>query len=256
VKVGLQRRQARDYREARSLKRGYSRSDRTDPEGRYRFSAVEDGVYFLVASKEGYSPQASPAEVQNSESDSDLDILMNRGAILLGRVTGMDSSQRIREIFLSARDSNGAMVYSKRISLTVGGEYETDALAPGEYMISVEAKGHAPATKNVRIVGGGDNRADFVLGRGGMLIVTAIDDRGSPVPGALAKVVDEEGSFWLAFFPQTEGTREEGVSITRNISEGQYRVEVGALGYQDEVLDVTVREGDTADLTVRLRKSR
>ncbi len=253
AKVGLQRRQARDFREAWSFKRGYRRSDRTDPEGRYQFSAVEDGEYFLVASREGCAPQGATAEVQNSEGPSDLDILMSKGTTLRGRVTGMDSSQPIREIFLSAKDSNGAMVYSKKINLTPGGEYETGALSPDEYTISVEAKGHAPATKNVRLIGGSDNRADFVLGTGGTLIVRAVDRRGILVPGARANVVDETGNFWLTFFPQTELTREEGVTTVPNISEGRYRVEIGVLGYDDESLDVAIGEGDTTDETVRLR---
>jgi RNA polymerase sigma factor (sigma-70 family) len=256
AKVGLQRSQARDFREAWSLKRGYLPSDRTDPEGRYKFSAVEDGEYFLVASKEGCAPQGATAEVQNSEGPSDLDILLSKGTILRGRVTGSDPSQPIREIFLSARDSHGAMVYSKKINLTPGGEYETDALTPDEYTISVEAKAHAPAVKKTRIVAGGNNRADFMLPVGGTLIVRAIDHRGILVPGARANVVDEAGNFWLTFFPHTELTLEEGVTAVPNISEGRYRVEIDILEYQHESLDVTIREGDTTDVSVRLRRSR
>ncbi len=257
VKVGLQPRRARDFREAQSLKWGYyRRSDTTDSEGRYDFSVVEDGPYFVVASKEGYSPQAVAADVQDSQGPSDLDLLLSRGTTLHGRVTGSDPSRPVQEIFLSARDFNGVIVYSKNMNLTPEGEYETAALSPGEYTVSVEAKGYASATKKVSIVAGADNRADFVLPAGGTLIVKATDDRGSPVPGVQTKVLDEKGHYWSAFFSAAEGTGREGVSVTPHISEGRYRVEVGALGYEDESLNVTIREGDTTDLTVRLRKSR
>jgi len=263
AKVALQLRRATNLWEARPLKDPLFRfkppSDKTDSEGRYSLSGVKDGVYFAVASKEGYAPQGTTVEVQNSQGPSDLDFLLSRGTTLHGSVTGSDPSRPVQEVFLSARASNGAIVYAKNINLTPEGEYETAVLTPGEYTISVEAKGYAPATKKVSVVAGGDNRADFVLPAGGTLIVRAIDDRGYPVPGAQTKVLDEEGNYWLpAFRPDffAEDTEGESVSITPNISEGEYSVEVGALGYEAESLNVTIREGDTTDRTVRLRKSR
>lgn len=261
AKVALQPRRVTSLWEARSLKSAGFRfrppSDKTDSEGRYSLSAVEDGVYFVVASKEGYAPQGTTAEVENSQGPSDLDFFLSTGTTLQGSVTGSDPSRPVQEIFLSARASNGAIVYAKNINLTPEGGYETAALTPGEYTISVEAKGYAPATKKVSVVAGGDNRADFVLPAGGTLIVRAIDDRGYPVPGAQTKVLDEEGNYWLpAFRPDAEDTEEEGVTITPNLSTGEYRVTVSALGYEDESLNVTIREGDTAERTVRLRKSR
>ncbi len=256
VKVGFQPRQARDLLEAYNLKRGYRPSDTTDSEGRYKFSGVEDGLYFVLAEKDGYAPQASSAEVHNSQGPSDLNLLLSRGTTLRGRATGTDPSRPVQEIFLSARDSNGLIVHSGNMNLTPDGEYETAVLSPGEYAISVEGKGYAPATKKVRVVAGADNRADFVLPAGGTLILRVVDDTGNLVPGVQRKVLDEEGNYWLPFFPATEDTWQEGVSVTPHLSAGEYRVELSAPGYRDESLNVIVREADTTDMTVRLKESR
>lgn len=260
AKVALQLRRAANIWEARPLKDAGFRfkppSHTTDPEGRYELSAVEDGVYFVVASKEGYAPQAWSAEVKNSKGPSDLDFLLSGGTTLRGRATGSDASLPVQEIFLSARDSNGAIVHSGKTNLTPDGEYETAVLSPGEYTISVEGKGYAPATKKVRVVAGADNRADFVLPAGGTLILRVVDDTGNLVPGVQRKVLDEEGNYWLPFFPATEDTWQEGVSVTPHLSAGEYRVELSAPGYRDESLNVIVREGDITDMTVRLKESR
>jgi phosphohistidine swiveling domain-containing protein len=62
-----------------------------------------------------------------------------------------------------ASGSNRATVHSKKISLTPGREYEAAVLSPGEYTISVEAKAYGSARKKLRVIGGGDGKADSVL---------------------------------------------------------------------------------------------
>ena len=267
AKVTLEPGQAKNIQSAAMSKLGMfaGGGESTDSEGNYSFSIVEDGAYFVVASKEGYSPQGLTAEVRNSRGPSDLDFSLSAGETLFGQVTGSDPSQPVKQIFLSAKDSAGRPVYSKRLTLTEGGEYEATGLSPGECIISVDAKGYASATQKVRIRAGADNRADFVLTAGGTLIIRTVDDRGNPVPGAQAEILDEQGNFFLGFFPDLkdlmsmgfeELLREDGVSTNRNLPWGKYRVKVSALGYEDEFVNVSVRDGEETDQTVTLRKSK
>jgi len=104
-----------------------------------------------------------------------------------------------------------------------------------------------------------------VMSAGGTLIVKAVDERGNPVRGPQVELMDEQGNFFLGFFPDLNElmnmgfeaiSREDGLDVSRNIPEGKYRVKVGALGYEDEFVNVTVREGEETQETVTLRKSR
>jgi uncharacterized GH25 family protein len=265
--VALEKTKVSDIREAAVAKLGIfgGDSESTDAEGKYSFSIVEDGTYYVVASKEGYAPQGLTADVRNSRGPSDLDFSLSSGETLSGRVTGSDPSRPIKEIFLSAKDSSGTPVYSKRISLSEEGIYEASGLAPGEYLFSVDATGYASASRNVRIRSGSDNRADFELTAGGTLVIRALDERGNPVPGAQTELMDEQGNYFLGFFPDLKElmnmgfesiVREDGLDVSRNLPEGKYRAKVGALGYEDEFVNVSVREGEETEETVTLRKSR
>lgn len=267
AKLTLEQKQAKNIQIAAMSKLGMfmGGSESTDSEGNYSFSIVEDGAYFVVASKEGYAPQALTAEVQNSRGPSDLDFSLSAGATLYGQVTGSDPSRPVKQAFLSAKDSSGRLVYSKRLTLSETGDYETTGLAAGDYTMSVDAKGYASASQKVTIRSGADNRADFLLTAGGTLIVRTVDDRGNAVPGAQAEIMDDQGNFFLGFFPDLkdlmtmgfeEILREDGVSTTRNLPEGKYRVKVNALGYDDEFVNATVREGEETDMTVTLQESR
>jgi len=129
----------------------------------------------------------------------------------------------------------------------------------------VDARGYASATQKVRIRAGADNRADFVLTAGGTLIIRTVDDRGDPVRGAQPEIMDEQGNFFLGFFPDLQDLmtmgfeeilRKDGVSTNRNLPGGKYRVKVSALGYEDEFVNVTVRDGEETEETVPLRESK
>jgi hypothetical protein len=239
--------------------------DSTDAEGKYTISMVEDGSYYVVASKEGCAPQALTTEVRNSRGPSDLDFSLSSGATLSGQVMGSDPQRRVKQIFLSADDAEGRRVYSRKISLSEEGAYEASGLPPGEHVILVDAAGYASTHRKVTIRSGSDNRADFDLTAGGTLIIRAVDENGNPVQRPRVEITDEQGDFFVGVFHDFRElmnvgfeaiSREDGLHVSPNIPEGKYRVKVRALGYEDEMLDVMIREGGETDQTVVLRKSR
>ncbi len=267
AKVTLEETNAEDIQTAALAKIGMfgGGGETTDAEGKFSFSIVEDGDYSVVASKEGYAPQALAASVRNSRGPSDLDFSLKAGETLSGRVTGSTPSIPIKQIYLTAKDDGGRVVYGNKLKLTEQGEYETAGLAPGEYTVSVDATGYASASQKVRIRSGADNQADFTLTAGGTLIIRGTDDRGQPIPGMQAEIMDEQGGYFLGFFPDLqelmtmgfeEIMRQDGVSVSRNLPEGKYRAKVSAIGYEEEWVDVVVREGQETDRTVTLQKSR
>lgn len=267
ARVTLERKQAGTVQEAALQKMGSYTvgGESTDAEGKYSFSIVEDDVYNVVGSKEGYAPQGLTAAVENSKGPASLDFSLASGEPISGRVMWSDPSRPVRQIFLTARDSSGRAVYLKKIGLSEAGEYETEELSPGEYAISVDAKGYASATKKVKVRAGPENKADFGLTPGGTLLIKAIDDKGSPIPGIFVELIDEQGDFFIGFFPDTKELmklgfeailREDGVDVSHNLPEGKYRAKVGALDYEDQHVTVSVHEAEQTERTVTLRRSR
>jgi len=267
AKLTLERTKARDIQEAAIAKIGLALggSATTDADGKYVFSTVQDGDYHVVAKKEGYAPQGLSATVRNAKGPSDLDFSLSSGETLSGQVTYSDPSRRPKQIHLSARDAGGRSVLGEKLSLGEGGEYTATGLAPGEYVVSVDAIGYATASQKVTIRSGGGNRADFALTAGGTIVIQVVDERGQPITGPSVEILDEQGSFYMGFFPDLKElmnmgfeavARTDGLDISRNISPGNYRAKVGALGYEDEFVNVTVREAEETEEMVTLRKTR
>jgi len=267
AKVSLERKRAANVQEAAITKLGLyvGGTENTDADGKYKFATVEDGMYMVVASKEGYAPQGLTAEVSNSRGPSGLDFSLSAGGTLRGQVRGSDPSRPVKQIFLSVKDSDGNLVCSRKMSLSEEGEYEGVVLGAGEYTVCVDATKYASAYKKVRIQAGAENRADFVLTAGGTLMIRVVDERGKPVQGPVVSLMDEQGSFVLGWFTDLKElmnlafeaiSRADGVDVTENVPEGQYRMKVGGVGYEDQFVNVAVREGEQTDVTVTLRESR
>lgn len=258
---------ATDIQQAAIAKLGLAMggSATTDAEGKYAFSIVEDGTYHVIAKKDGYAPQSLTATVRNARGPSDLDFSLSTGETLSGRVTFSDPSRQPKEIHLSAKRTGGGTVYGQRLSLNEDGEYTATGLAPGEYAVSVDAIGYASGSQKVTIRSGGGNRANFALTAGGTIVIEVVDERGQPISGPTVELLDEQGAFYLGFFPDLKElmnmgfeavARTDGLDISRNVSPGNYRAKVGALGYEDETVNVTVREGEETREKVELRKIR
>lgn len=267
AKLTLEGTKATDVQEAAMAKLGLilGGNATSDAEGKYTFSTVQDGDYHVVAKKEGFAPQALTASVRSGRGPSDLDFSLSSGETLSGQVTLSDPSRRPKQIYLSVKNAGGATVYGEKVSLTEGGEYTASGLSPGEHVVTVDASGYASASQKVTIRSGGGNRADFALTSGGTLTIQVVDDRGQPITGPFVQILDEQDNYWMGFFPDLKElmnmgfeaiARTDGLDVSRNVTPGKYHVKVGALGYEDETVNVTVREGEQTQEKVELRKVR
>jgi hypothetical protein len=121
VRLGVE--QGRERRQYRS---------RSDADGGFRFETVAAGAYRLEVTAPDRSSGALPQPVVvESEPVSGLEVVLETGAVLSGRVLGVTPDE-LASVSVEARGADGKV---REARLDAGGMYRIPSLAPGDWLV-------------------------------------------------------------------------------------------------------------------------
>lgn len=157
-------------------------------DGSFQFSAVSEGAYRLSGSAPGFTPAAAPDEVQVAGQEvGGLALRLSRGVTLTGRVLGLNPE----ELASTSVSVAGA---SRSVRVGWDGRYELTDLAPGEWMISAQARGRAVQEPLQIAPGAREAVLDLRFPSGYTLTGHVTADR-APLAGAQVQASSSGGSF-------------------------------------------------------------
>lgn len=183
-------------------------------EGRYALDAPAAGSYVLIASADGFQPQASTVVVNDGPLDHD---------VLLTGTSGLDGSVTAAE---TGRPVDGAMVVITDVRGEVLATGKSDAdggfvfgeLVPGAVTVAVTAAGYRPQALPVEIGGQGATRLDVALAAGAVVhgtVRAGLDHR--PLADARVTLVDAAGNVRA-----TATTDPDGAYAFADLDAGEY----------------------------------
>lgn len=168
---------------------------------------VPPGSVDLSVTATGYvRGSATGIDVEEGKSANGIEVKLERGARLTGRVTS--GGAPVSGAFVRVQEMG--MVIIDRTSLQTAtdanGEYVLDSLAPGERMITFNKEGFAAQRKSVEVSASKDARLDVELARGREVHGRVVNESGQPVADADVR-------------PQISGS-----GPIRSDSEGNFRI--------------------------------
>jgi protocatechuate 3,4-dioxygenase beta subunit len=213
------------------------RTTLTDRDGRYAFEDVEPGRYRITVQKTGYTARNGPgfpvANVAGGDRQEDINITLQRGAVIAGRVLDEDGQPLADAQVMAMRKAPATRGNASARSdvLTPGGgsarsndlgEFRVYGLPPGEYYVqAMPRSAYGPSTASGAMsattmiptyfpstpdpigaqplsVGVGETRSDVeirMIGASAFQVSgIVVDEAGRPVANALVKlIVDEPG---------------------------------------------------------------
>ncbi|MEU6261135.1 carboxypeptidase regulatory-like domain-containing protein [Streptomyces sp. NPDC047043] len=210
----------------RQLGRAMSR-----PDGSYRLDAPGVGSYVLIASADGYRPQASTVVVGGAPLS--YDILLSGTSGLLGTVRSADTKEPVGGALVVAADVRGEVI-DTGVS-AADGTFGFTALVPGQVTLAVTAAGYRPLALPVEVVTHGVTRTEIELASGSRLqgVVTAA---GRPLNDARVTLVDAAGNVVA-----TATTGEDGAYGFTDLDGGEYTIM--ATGYPPRADHLTLGSG-------------
>ncbi|MFC8143807.1 MFS transporter [Streptomyces paradoxus] len=212
----------------RQLGRSVAQAD-----GSYAVDAPGSGSYVLIASADGFQPQASTVVV-NGEPVS-YDILLSGTSGLTGLVRAADSGQPVKDAMVIVTDVRGDLLANG----TTGeqGEFSFAELVPGAVTVAVNAAGYRPRALPVEVGGAGVTRAEIDLDPGARVQGVVRAPHG-PLADARVTLVDQAGN---VVGSATTGT--DGAYAFTDLDGGEYTVI--ATGYPPVATALTVTGAGT-----------
>ncbi|MGW3689384.1 MFS transporter [Streptomyces sp. NPDC005125] len=195
----------------RQLGRSVAQAD-----GSYGVQAPGSGSYVLIASADGFQPQASTVVVGNEQLSYDILLVGTSG--LAGTVRAAESGAPVDGAMVIVTDVRGDVLATGKS--TENGEFTFAELVPGAVTVAVNAAGYRPLALPVEIGGQGVTRIDAALQSGAL--VQGVVRAGSvlrPLPDARVTLVDAAGNVVA-----TSTTGEDGAYAFADLDAGEYSV--------------------------------
>ncbi|MFF7719773.1 MFS transporter [Streptomyces luteogriseus] len=212
----------------RQLGRSVAQAD-----GSYAVDAPGSGSYVLIASADGFQPQASTVVV-NGEPVA-YDILLSGTSGLTGLVRAAESGQPVKDAMVIVTDVRGDLLANG----TTGeqGEFSFAELVPGAVTVAVNAAGYRPRALPVEVDGTGVTRVEIDLDAGARVQGVVRAPHG-PLADARVTLVDQAGN---VVGSATTGT--DGAYAFTDLDGGEYTVI--ATGYPPVATALTVTGAGT-----------
>ncbi|MFJ7059587.1 MFS transporter [Streptomyces griseobrunneus] len=209
----------------RQLGRSVARTD-----GGYTLDAPGSGSYVLIASADGFQPQASTVVV--GEEPLAFDILLSGTSGLAGSVRAAEAGTPVEGAMVIVTDVRGDVLATGTSGQA--GEFAFGELVPGSVTVAVNAAGFRPLALPVEIGGQGVTRVEAAL-RSGALVrgVVRAGSARAPLADARVTLIDAAGNVVA-----TATTGEDGAYAFTDLDAGEYSVI--ATGYPPVAGSLTV----------------
>lgn len=209
-------------------------------DGSYAVDAPGAGSYVLIASADGFQPQASTIVV--SDEALMYDILLSGTSGLSGVVRASDGKLPVAGAMVIVTDVRGDVLAT---GLTgEQGDFTFAELVPGQVTIAVNAAGHRPMALPVEVGAVGVTRVELELNAGSQVLGT-VRAAGGPLNDARVTLVDAAGNVVA-----TATTGSDGAYAFTDLDSGEYTVI--ATGYPPVATGLTVAGEGVGDHDIEL----
>ncbi|WP_432099772.1 MFS transporter [Streptomyces sp. WAC 04229] len=207
----------------RQLGRSVAQAD-----GSYVLDAPSAGSYVLIASADGFQPQASTIVV-NDEPVA-FDILLSGTSGLTGLVRALENGLPVKDAMVIVTDVRGDLLASAATGEQ--GEFSFAELVPGTVTVAVNAVGYRPRALPVEVGGTGVTRVEVDL-QAGARVQGVVKAPHGPLADARVTLVDAAGNV-----VGTATTGADGAYAFTDLDAGEYTVI--ATGYPPVATALTV----------------
>ncbi|MEU2563515.1 MFS transporter [Streptomyces longispororuber] len=179
----------------RQVGRSVARAD-----GSYAVDAPGAGSYVLIASADGFQPQASTVVV--GDEPLSYDVLLSGTSGLSGVVRSAEGKQPLPGAMVVVTDVRGDVLATGASGEQ--GEFTFGELVPGTVTVAVNAAGHRPAALPVEVGAVGVTRVEVEL-RAGARVLGTVRAAGGPLADARVTLVDAAGNVVATATTGTDG---------------------------------------------------
>ena len=211
----------------------------TTDDGSFALDNVPAGTMQVVANAAGYTTGRVPSVVvEEGKTTSDIEVALDTGVKLTGRVTGPDGAPLSGVVVRPDNGNNMFRMFMGETSTTTdtNGEYTLDSLEPGEKTFSFNRSGYLALTKTTQL-NSKETRLDVQLSSGIRISGVVTTEAGAPVPDASVRAMSAANGG----FGRSTRSDSSGGFLFEGVAPGHYSFTASKEGFADAISHETVR---------------
>lgn len=224
----------------------------TSDDGTFVLENVKPGPTQVMAMSPGYTTGRAPnVEVEDGKTIADVEVALEAGAKLVGKVTDSSGSP-LSGVSVRAEMMGGpgrVMRFDGVDTATTtdpNGEYTLESLEPGEKTFNFARSGYVTETKTVTLAGGKDTRLDVTIGSGLRISGQVVTEGGAPVGEATVRASSAAGGGREAH------TDASGAFQLEGLAPGHYTFSASKSGLANGIVrDVDIAVNNNVRITMR-----
>ncbi len=226
----------------------------TTDDGSFTLENVPPGQTNVVVNAAGYvAGRVSNVNVEEGKTVADVEVQMDHGVKVTGRVTGPDGTPlggvSVRLDPGMGRIMRGSPISSTSAVTDANGDYTIEAVEGGEKTFAFTRSGYLPTEKTVTL-SGSEGRVDAQLSSGIRVSGVVVTESGVPV--ADASVSASSASDMAGFGGRSTRTDSNGSFQMEGLAPGRYSFRAGKVGHATGMLkDVDVSSGAPIRITLK-----
>jgi hypothetical protein len=233
----------------------------TDSSGQFVISNLPPGTYSVLVVAQDYADgRLDGIEVDGRQSSRGHRIPLELGIPFRTRVVDRQG-QPVPQAMALLRDQNGNVVPFSRPSFSdAEGILELSSVRPAVYQMTILHRAYAPARATIKVTPDGTEEPTLTVRPGGKVNVLVTNRQGRPVEGAEVEILGEKGEnaaeelFFFDGSTQSTLTRSDGSLVVGPLAPGTYRAVAGKGKAKSREQKVSVSEGQTVEVKLRLEE--
>ncbi|HVR43134.1 MAG TPA: carboxypeptidase regulatory-like domain-containing protein [Thermoanaerobaculia bacterium] len=219
-------------------------------DGSFELQNVPAGGGELIVESPGFVTARVPVEVEEGKTLEDVEVALERGTTIVGKVTGPDGAPLAGVSIGLGGETRNLMIPQiapqRGTSSDAAGEYRLEGVAAGEHMLRARKDGYQNESRTLQVEGS-EMRVDLRLSRGEAVTGVVVTESGMPVADAsvTARSAVQDGT------ARNTKTDANGAFRLDGLTPGRYTFAASREGYaRGEVRDVDVSVPSAVRITL------
>jgi hypothetical protein len=221
--------------------------ERTDEQGSFEVLGLDPGLYRVAVRHPDFAPAVSQARVE-AGSGARLDVRLERGAAVSGRLVGADGTGVRGRVSVEEMDGAGVPVTVSEVLRAEAGDdgrFRLERVPPGAHALQATGSGHAPKRIDVSVGGSAVvDLGDVELESGLAIRGRVVDKGGSPVGDA--RIEGFHFRFGASMGRYTAQSEPDGAFVLGGLEPGLHELRAEAAGYGPATRSVEAGADDVA----------
>jgi len=225
----------------------------TDAEGKWEIRGLQPHEYVLdAAAAQSWGRAPEPVDLGIGDHRTGIEIVMNDGAALVGRIVDAETDEPCREGFVTTLDTQQSITREGRTQQD--GWVTVPSLTGGaNYRITVSCRGYLSREVDVELGSGRGEPQEWPLSHGATLAVRAVDGEGEPLPDWTVMVRMPKGHRVYDHRPTRVATNADGVAVFEGLPNGRYDVRLDGPTAGPEAATTVAVEGERTVVELQAR---